>query len=594
MFYQSRIDTSHRWRTRRKLLRICLASTLLIGPGCLPLSSAQALPPTVLDAANTLRQQERERLLRQQQERTPDINLPAPARLADTQRLPDDEAQCVQVQRIVLVGDAADQFQWALAAANHTGAGEPDTAAPRCLGPQGINLVMQRMQDAIARRGYVTTRVLASSQPALAQGTLTLSLLPGRIGQIRFVPGTAPRATQWNAMPVGPGDLLNLHDIEQALENFRRIPSAEADIIFANVEGADVQPGQTDLLIRWQQGLPLRLTLSVDDGGSRSTGKLQGSATLSHDHWWTLNDLFYASFSHDLGDGDPGTRGTQGVVVHYSLPLGPWLLGLTASSNRYHQSVAGLNQTYLYAGTNDNSAVTLSRVVSRGVTHKTTLSVAGWQRTSSNFIDDTEVQVQRRRMAGWDAGVAHRQAIGTAAIEMDLNYRRGTGAGGALPAPEEAFGEGSSRARIITAQAQLNLPFTIGAQALRFSSAWRGQWNGTPLVPQDRFAIGGRHTVRGFNGEQQLLAERGWTWRNDLGWQIGPHGQELYLGIDSGQVGGPSSAALAGTRLGGAVIGLRGRYRQIYFDLFAGTPLVKPDGFKAPAQVAGFTLTASM
>ena len=41
------------------------------------------------------------------------------------------------------------------------------------------------------------------------------------------------------------------------------------------------------------------------------------------------------------------------------------------------------------------------------------------------------------------------------------------------------------------------------------------------LDAQDRFAIGGRYTVRGYDGEASLSAERGWLLRNDLSWAVG-------------------------------------------------------------------------
>ena len=31
------------------------------------------------------------------------------------------------------------------------------------------------------------------------------------------------------------------------------------------------------------------------------------------------------------------------------------------------------------------------------------------------------------------------------------------------------------------------------------------------------FSIGGRYTVRGFDGEASLMGERGWLLRNDIG-----------------------------------------------------------------------------
>lgn len=575
----------------RRLARTARRALFVLGAASLPLTEALA-QSAATDALELLRQQERERVFRQQQAQTPDVRLERPRASAELGRLPIDETPCFHIDRILLGGAAAEQFQWALAAAERTEEGVADPVSGRCLGTISINRVMQRVQNAIVARGFVTTRVLAEPQD-LQRGTLALTVIPGRIRGIRFASGTDDRATQWNALPVRPGDLLNLRDIEQALENFKRVPTAEADIQITPADGLDAKPGESDLLIAWQQRFPFRFSVAVDDSGTRATGKYLGGVTLSYDHALTLNDLFYVSVNRDLGGGDPGRRGTQGHAAHYSLPFGYWLLGVTSSSNRYYQSVAGANQTYRYSGTSQNSDIKLSRLIYRDALRKTTLSLRGWSRSSKNFIDDTEVEVQRRRMAGWELGASHREFIGAATLDLNLNYRRGTGAMNALPAPEEAFGEGSARPKIITSDARVNAPFALGGQRLRYTGAWRAQWNRTPLVPQDRLAIGGRHSVRGFDGESVLAAERGWLIRNDLGLMFGNSGQEFYLGLDHGEVGGRSADLLVGRRLTGAVFGLRGGNKGLAYDIFIGQPINTPQGFKTASRVAGFNLNWS-
>ncbi len=533
-----------------------------------------------INAIELQRQQERERALREQQETSPDVRL-QPATPADTARLPADESPCFPIREIALKSEIPG-FEWAEEAANIAG----DPAVGRCLGTQGINLVMVRVQDAIVARGYVTTRIVAETQD-LNSGRLTLTVIPGRIRAIRFSEQSDTRANAWNAMPARPGDLLNLRDIEQGLENFKRVPTAEADI---QIVPAD-HPGESDLLITWKQAFPLRLTLNANDGGSKSTGRYLGSVTVSGDHLLTLNDLFYASFTHDLGGGSAGNRGTHGHTLHYSLPYDYWLFGVTTSENRYHQTVAGATQSYLYSGTSENYEAKLTRVLHRDGNGKTSASLRGYLTKSANFIDDTEVEVQRRRMAGWEGGLQHRAFIADAVLDLAGAYRHGTGAFDALPAPEEAFNEGTSRPRLFTAEASLNLPFKFAGENFRYSGTWRAQWNRTPLVPLDRFSIGGRYTVRGFDGESVLMAERGWLIRNDLGWSLGNSGQELYLGLDHGQVGGQSADLLVGRRLTGAVIGLRGGYKDLSWDVFTGAPLSKPEGFKTAHNTSGINLT---
>lgn len=556
---------------------------LALALGCLPMASVVAQSADTA-TQELLRQQERERALREQQQSTPDVRLPTPVQ-AQVERVPADETPCFPIRTIRLDGDDASAFAWAIKAADLP----HDPATGRCLGTRGVNVVMKRVQNAIVARGYVTTRVVAKPQD-LNTGILTLTLIPGRIRAIRFAPGVDARATSWrDALPARPGDLLNLRDIEQALENFKRVPTADADIKIVPADG-DAQAGESDLLIVWKQSTRMRLAFSLDDSGSDGTGKVQGGTTLSLDNLLTWNDLFYANVGQDAFDGD--RKGTRNYTIHYDVPYGYWQLGATASSYAYHQTVAGYEQNYVYSGTSHNADVRLSRMLYRNATIKLSAYARAWERDSNNFVDDTEVLVQRRRQGGWEAGFTYKQFIGAATLDADAAYRRGTGAFNALHAPEEAFNEGTSRSEIITADAQLTVPFQLGNQRFRYIGSWRAQWNQTPLVPQDRFAIGGRYTVRGFDGELQLTGDHGWLIRNDLGWTLGG-GQELYVGADIGHVGGPPTASELGQTLAGAALGLRGGWHGWSWDVFVGAPISKPHGYPTDNPTTGFSLNWS-
>ncbi|GBG14019.1 ABC transporter substrate-binding protein [Novimethylophilus kurashikiensis] len=529
-----------------------LAVLALVLANFQPLTAAAASDTS---AQELLRQQERQRELRKEMEPERDVRLPQPSSTPSSTQIPLGETPCFVIHQIRLEGDEAEHFQFAL----HSVVDGPDSVVGLCLGGQGINAVIARLQNAIVAKGYVTTRVLAGAQD-LKPGILNLTVIPGRIHAIRFAPDASPRGRYWNALPAKPGDLLNLRDIEQGLENLKRSPTSDADIQIEPSADPNAKPGDSDLVISYRQGFPLRLTLSADDSGGKTTGKYQGGITISGDNLFTLNDLFYYSYNHDLGGGDPGERGTRGYTVHYEIPYGYWLLGVTASEHGYHQSVAGFSQNYMYRGQSSDDEIKLSRLIYRDATRKTSVSLAGYLKTSRNYIDDTEVLVQRRRMAGWQAGLTDREYIKSAILDLGLSYKHGTGMLAAMPAPEETFDEGTSRPKILTADAQFSLPFRLGSQALKYAGSWRAQWNYTPLIPQDRFSIGGRYTVRGFDGENTLSAERGWLVRNDLGLALGQSGQEIYIGIDYGQVSGPSAQLLVGKRLAGAVLGLRGGY----------------------------------
>lgn len=528
-----------------------------------------------------LRQQQRERALREQQETDPDVRLAAPP-VTSTNRVPQDETPCFSIHHLRLDGEEAAAFGWALRAADTPG----DPVTGRCLGTAGIQVAMTRVQNAVIARGYVTTRVVAKPQD-LRAGVLVLTLVPGRIRAIHFAPGTDRRAVSWRgALPARPGDLLNLRDIEQALENFKRVPTVEADIQIVPAEG-DARAGESDLAIRWKQRSPMRWAVTQDDAGSQATGKGQRGVTLSLDNLLGWSDLFYVNLGQAVTDGR--RQGTHSTTLHGELPYGHWLVAATASNYAYHQTVAGYATNYVYSGTSENTDLRLSRLLYRNATVKIGAYVRAWERASANAIDDTEVLVQRRRQGGWEAGLTLKRFVGAATLEANLGYRRGTGAFDALHAPEEAFGEGTARAQLVSADAQLTLPFQRHGERFRYLASWRAQRSGAPLVPQDRFAIGGRYTVRGFDGELSLTGDRGWLLRNELGWEAGG-GQELYVGADVGHVGGPPVRDELGDTLAGSVIGLRGGWRGLAWHIFVGAPLVKPCGFRASAT-SGFDLS---
>ncbi|SEK05459.1 Haemolysin secretion/activation protein ShlB/FhaC/HecB [Variovorax sp. OK212] len=209
------------------------------------------------------------------------------------------------------------------------------------------------------------------------------SIVPGRIAAIRTTADATTllgrSALLATAIPARPGDLLNLRDIEQGLENLKRAPTAEADIQIEPSTASNAKPGDSDLVVKYVQSKKWRIALSLDDSGTEAAGRYQAGATLSLDNPFGLNDLLYVSANHNINNhvfGDPA-KGTEGQTVHYSLPYGYWLLGFTASNSQYHQSVTGLNQDHVYAGKSNNAEVEFSRLTYRDQHRKTKVAVKG-------------------------------------------------------------------------------------------------------------------------------------------------------------------------------------------------------------------------
>lgn len=555
-----------------------------------------------IDAQQQKQQAEQEAAILAQQTQSANVRLEAEKESSPS--FPQNEAQCFLINQLALTDYQAEestssttplklaqpsQFSWALKSVY----AERDFALPACIGSEGINVLLRRIQNRLIDAGYVTTRVVVEPQD-LRSGVLVLTVIPGKVGRIQLQDQSAipfaTRGTLWFAMPMSQGDMLNVRNIEQGLENLKRVPSADANMELVPSENV----GETDIVISYKQTLPFHLTLGVDDSGSKATGRLQGSATFSWDNVLTLNDMFYISGTRSFkrnSDDAEGDYGSKNITLYYSIPWRNYLLTLSGSKYSYHQTVAGAFESYVYSGESQQMKVNLSRLLSRGSQHKTYINGALWTKKSHNYIDDTEVEVQRRRTAGWEVGINHTHYISDLVLQIFAGYKRGTGGNKALPAPEEAFGEGTSRMQIITTGLDLTYSFTMGNQPFRFNTSWNGQWNRTPLTQQDKFSIGGRYTVRGFDGELSLSGEKGWLWRNELGWDIANKGHELYLGIDQGKVHSSQDELQVGSSLIGGVIGLRGKLWGINYDYFVGKPIKKPEGFRTSHVTTGFNVS---
>lgn len=532
-------------------------------------------PDTGIADREIQRQQELERQRRQEfEDRAPDIHFKTDAEPDSALIYPEAESPCMVINKVELVGKDAHKFKWALK--------EADSALGRCLGAQSINVLMSRIQNQIIKKGYITTRIVAAPQD-LATGKLELTVIVGRISGVRLSEGSGRHIILETTMPISKGDILNIRDIEQGLENLKRVPTVETDIQLA----PGGEEGESEVVIAWKQGRPFRLTLSADDSGSKYTGRYQGMATVSLDNMLGFSDLFYATLSGNLESGrkDYGTRGHS---FYYSIPWDYWLFSFNTNYYRYHQRVAGYYTDYIYSGQSRNTSLELSRIVHRGAKSKTALSFSGFVHDSRNLVDDVEIEVQRRRMGGWEAGLNHRHYLGALALDLDVRYHRGTGVFDALPAPEEVVGEGTARPEILNLDIRAQYPFKIGNQNLRYIGSWRQQWAFDRLVSRDRLSLGGRYTVRGYDGDMTLSADNGFVFRNELGLALGQTGQELYAGLDFGRVWGPDDRYLLGRSLSGAALGLRGFYKSFNYDVFLAGPVNRPKYFPGDKIITGF------
>ncbi|QYN45046.1 MULTISPECIES: ShlB/FhaC/HecB family hemolysin secretion/activation protein [unclassified Gilliamella] len=504
--------------------------------------------------------------------RAPKVSLSSPIKNVKTIDFPEEQF-CFPIQHVELLERDNLPFTIPLNSLAKQAEG-------RCLGGKGLNLLMTELQNQLIGYGYITTRVLAPQQD-LNTGIFKLLLLKGTVQDIIYTSDSDQYASLMTTMPLKRGDLLNLRAIEQGLENLQRIPTASAQIELVPGSGQ----GESNIIIKRKQSKYWRLGLSFDNSGTKDTGRNQGGLTFYLDNPLGLSDSFYVSGGHDLEGRSK--YGSKNYIFSYSVPYGYWLLDASIYGNTYHQKISGIVD-YEYKGRSKYYNLQLSRVLHRNESQKTILSYGVNMRESSNYLNDIEIEIQHRKTSNWQLGLQHSHYIDNIVLYAGAWYQKGVRWFGAQEAPEEYAKIGSALTDIFKVNLSVYVPFKLANQNFGYSFDYNGQMTRrNKLTPPDRFSIGSRWTVRGFDGEEMLSADNGWYVRNELTW-IAPINQQWYLGIDTGGVSGGNSEKLSGKRLIGSVVGVRGRQFGIYYDMFAGVPIYKPKKFDTNHLTLGF------
>lgn len=405
---------------------------------------------------------------------------------------------------------------------------------------------------------------------------LQIELIPGRVGKIENE-GT-PVGITWFPLATREGALVNQRDLDQTLENFRRLPS-QADARFELIPGGDL--GESDVKLAHGQGSRVRGNLALDDGGSKSTGKYQLSAGLSVDSPLGLYDSLSLTYNTNA-NARSQTLGSRATGAQWNIPIGYASLFVGASQSSYKQTVAGFNAPIEYTGESTTYEGGVSLTTYRSGGYKGQSQLKAFHKISRNYIDNNEISVQARDLVGAELSHTHKHFVGNWTLSATGTLR------GSLPGQSENVGiivgepNWNGRYRLSILNLSAGRAFKAADQILRYQSQLRWQHTRTPLPPTEYATIGGRYSVRGFDGEQTLSAESGGYWRNELGLtlpasQAIPGNHETYAALDAGRISGEQSEGLAKKYLIGAAVGLRGNAGRIGYDISLGWPLAKPD-----------------
>ncbi|MDR6956179.1 hemolysin activation/secretion protein [Pseudomonas brassicacearum] len=475
--------------------RLCLALLCLS-----PLTLARAAPTP---GDTDLIRERQNRLLEEQQRRLEELkDLPGQEAKPAQPTAPAD-TRCFPIKTIELKG--ADS----LSARERERLLKPYIG--QCLGVPQLNELLKVITDHYIEKGLVTSRAYLPQQD-LSGGHLSVLVVEGRLEGLKGAENSKLSERELAmAFPGKTGELVNLREIEQMVDQLNRLPSNQAKMELTpgkNVGGSEVR-------VTNEPQKPWRAGLSRSNDGQRSTGEQQWGTSFEWDSPLGLADQLMLRGGHDAMTDHQHT--SRNAMLYYNLPFGWWNLSYTYSQSEYRSQIPANGFNFKQTGDSQNHQVRLERVIHRDALSKTSLNTGLAYLRTNNFIEDSKLAVSSNRLSEAQFGINHGRRVGSAFVNLDLGMQQGIGAFDAQGDNDPGPGQADARYRKYTATASYLQPFKLWDESFSFSSLMTGQRSEDVLFSPQRMSLGGQSSIRGYK-DQSLSGDSGGYWRNDLRW----------------------------------------------------------------------------
>lgn len=381
----------------------------------------------------------------------------------------------------------------------------------QCLGVTQLNELLKVITDHYIEKGLVTSRAYLPQQD-LSAGHLKVLVVEGRLESLKSAADSHLSERELAmAFPGKAGDLVNLREIEQMVDQLNRLPSNQATMELA--PGKNI--GGSEVLVTNTAQKPWRAGLSRSNDGQRSTGEQQWGTTFDWDSPLGLGDQLMLRGGHDAMSDHQHT--SNNAMLYYNLPWGWWNLSYSFNQSEYRSQIAGNGYNFKQTGDSENHQLRAERVIHRDSVSKTSLNVGLSYLRTNNFIEDSKLKLSSNRISELQYGINHGRRVGSAFVNLDFGLQEGIGAFDAQGNGHPGPGEPNARYRKYTATASYLQPFKLWGESLSFSSLMTGQRSEDVLFSPQRTSLGGQSSIRGYK-DQSLSGDSGGYWRNDLRW----------------------------------------------------------------------------
>lgn len=445
--------------------------------------------------------------------------------------------------------------------------------------------MLQEVTLAYVDAGFVAARAYLPEQD-IGDGVLTIEVVEGELSAIDMrIDGRVSRSEAKMAFPNMLRRPLHIRDIEQGLDQIRRLPSFKAE----STLDAGAATGETLLRVTAEQDRPYSVTLSADNRGATATGDRTLGINIGLDNPLGLADRWGLSVKRS-GEGlvtfEDGPPVSRSVTFSGSVPYGYWTFGLEYSWSDYVTLLPGMMAPIESSGNSNTMTLSVGRVIHRDQTSKTALTLRLKRRDTVNELLGVVIDVNSRILDTAELELTHSQPAWGGNLDLSLALRHGLGARDGDGSPVEAGGDPWFKS--VAGSATFTKSLKLGETTATWVAKLALQHSNDALFGSEQFSIGGFSSVRGTR-EAVLFGDSGGQLTNTLylplNIDLQPLGGAMVIaGLDVGHVSrvGTLSSATLGLRLDGKRFSTEITYSRI---------LSHPTGVTVPSGL--FTLSAT-
>lgn len=356
----------------------------------------------------------------------------------------------------------------------------------KCLKIEDIKDLVRVITNLYISKGNITTRAYIREQNLLEK-KLIINVCEGVLESVEYV----NKKTFLNdILPLRTGQILNLRDIEQGIDNISKSGNVKIYLKPGVKEGGSVA------VIDNKPSKGLCISSGVDNLGSKNKGRYQSFTNFSFGNLFSLNENYLLSYRASLADHSKNFSSSYNLVVSGAYKYNSFMFQY--NNAKYKTLIKTPRNKYINHGGSKVYKFIADRVIHRDGESKTNISVGGEADDYSNYIADNKIETSSYRIHKADLGIKHQRRLSSGSMSFSLNFTVGENKDyrkniTSMKIPAKKFNKINYGISWV-----LPLGAVTEKQFIKYLLQVNGQHSPKMLVATEKDTVGGLSSVRGF------------------------------------------------------------------------------------------------